>query len=97
MFNSTEGDFPGFPDVIIVDADLTQSVPATVGQTYKMTGYAYFEGGYAGGVDTIDLFSGTTRAGLPSLTKLISRSSSLTPAAACCPVPSCSIFGRTAR
>ena len=33
-----------------------------------MTGWAYFEGGYAGGVDTIDLFSGTTRAGLPSLT-----------------------------
>ena len=68
VFNSTEGDFPGFPDVITVDADLTQTVPGTPGQKYKMTGWAYFEGGYAGGVDTIDLFSGTTRAGLPSLT-----------------------------
>ncbi len=68
VFNSTEGDFPGFPDVIFVDADLLQTVPASPGQEYKMTGWAYFEGGYAGGVDTIDPLSGTTRAGLPSLT-----------------------------
>lgn len=68
VFNSTEGDFPGFPDVIFVDADLSQTVAGTPGQEYKMTGYAYFEGGYAGGVDTIDPLSGASRAGLPSLT-----------------------------
>jgi hypothetical protein len=68
VFNSTEGDFPGYPDVIFVDADLTQTVPGTPGQKYKMTGYAYFEGGYAGGVDTIATGTGTTREGLPSLT-----------------------------
>jgi PEP-CTERM motif len=68
VFNSTEGDFPGFPDVIFVDADLTQTVPGTPGTQYKFTGWAYFEGGYAGGVDTIDTTTGTTRAGLPSLT-----------------------------
>jgi hypothetical protein len=33
-----------------------------------MTGWAYFEGGYAGGVDTIATGTGTTREGLPSLT-----------------------------
>ena len=27
VFNSTEGDFPGYPDVITVDADLTQTSP----------------------------------------------------------------------
>lgn len=68
VFNSTEGDFPGYPDVITVDADLTQTLAATPGTTYKMTGWAYFEGGYAGGVDTIATGTGTTRAGLPSLT-----------------------------
>jgi hypothetical protein len=68
VFNSNEGDFPGFPDVLFVDADLIQSVPGTPGQQYKMTGWAYFEGGYAGGVDTIDPLSGATRAGMPSLT-----------------------------
>jgi hypothetical protein len=68
VFNSTEGDFPGFPDVIFVDADLTQTVPATPGLQYKMTGHAYFEGGYAGGVDTIATGTGTTREGLPSMT-----------------------------
>lgn len=68
VFNSTEGDFPGYPDVILVDADLFQSVPAVAGETYRMTGWAYFEGGYAGGVDTIASNTGATRAGLPSLT-----------------------------
>jgi hypothetical protein len=68
VFNSTEGDFPGYPDVIFVDADLSQTVPGTPGQEYKMTGWAYFEGGYAGGVDTIATGTGTTREGLPSLT-----------------------------
>src|SRR5262245_28242649 len=43
VFNSTEGDFPGFPDVILVDGDLSQTVSATPGKTYKMTGWAYFE------------------------------------------------------
>ena len=69
LFNSTEGDFPGFPDVIFVDAHLTQTVPATAGQKYQMRGFAYFEGGYAGGVDTIATGTGTTREGLPSLTE----------------------------
>ena len=68
VFNSTEGDFPGFPDVIFVDADLTQTVPGTPGAIYQMSGWAYFEGGYAGGVDTIATGTGATRAGLPSLT-----------------------------
>jgi hypothetical protein len=68
IFNSTEGDFPGFPDVLFVDADLNQTVPGTPGQQYRMTGWAYFEGGYAGGVDTIDPLSPASRAGLPSLT-----------------------------
>jgi hypothetical protein len=68
LFNSTEGDFPGFPDVLFVDADLMQTVPGTPGQQYKMTGWAYFEGGYAGGVDTIDPLSPASRAGMPSLT-----------------------------
>src|SRR5262249_37087297 len=68
VFNSTEGDFPGFPDVITVDANLTQVVPGTPGTTYQFSGWAYFEGGYAGGVDTIATGTGTTRAGLPSLT-----------------------------
>ncbi|MGD9634675.1 MAG: PEP-CTERM sorting domain-containing protein [Pirellulales bacterium] len=68
VLNSTEGDFPGYPDVILVDADLTQTVPGTSGQQYRMSGWAYFEGGFAGGVDTIATGTGTTRAGLPSLT-----------------------------
>jgi hypothetical protein len=68
VLNSTEGDFPGFPDVLFVDADLIQTVPGTPGQQYRMTGWAYFEGGYAGGVDTIDPLSPASRAGLPSLT-----------------------------
>jgi hypothetical protein len=68
VFNSTEGDFPGYPDVITVDGDLSQTVAGIAGQTYKMTGWAYFEGGYAGGVDTIATGTGTTREGLPSLT-----------------------------
>src|SRR5262245_413224 len=43
VFNSTEGDFPGFPDVIFVDADLKQSVPGTPGTTYRMSGWARSE------------------------------------------------------
>jgi hypothetical protein len=68
VLNSTEGDFPGFPDVIFVDADLMQTVPGTPGQEYTMSGWAYFEGGFAGGVDTIATGTGTTREGLESLT-----------------------------
>jgi hypothetical protein len=49
-----EGNFPGFPDVLTVDADLYQSVPAIAGQQYMMTGWARFEGGYSGGVDVLD-------------------------------------------
>jgi hypothetical protein len=48
-----EGNFPGFPDVLSVDADLTQAVPGIPGTRYQMSGWARFEGGYAGGVDTL--------------------------------------------
>jgi hypothetical protein len=78
VFNSSEGNYPGFPDVLTVDATLKQSVPGTPGLTYEMSGFAYFEGGYAGGVDTIDTFSmydintgqyaSNSRHDLPSLT-----------------------------
>lgn len=68
VFNSTEGNFPGFPDIPTVDADLKQSVPGTPGLTYKMTGWAYFEGGYAGGVDNLAANSPSPRAGMPALT-----------------------------
>jgi hypothetical protein len=69
-----EGDYPGYPDVIFVDADLTQTVPGTPGQKYTFFGWALFEQNYAGGVDTIhndpdpmNTFQ-PTRKGLPSLT-----------------------------
>lgn len=58
-----EGNFPGFPDVLTVDADLIQTVPGTPGQTYSMTGWARFEGGYAGGVDL--LHPSAPRQGVP--------------------------------
>jgi hypothetical protein len=67
-FKPFEGDFPGFPDVIFVDADLIQAVPGIPGQIYQMSGWARFEAGYAGGVDTIATGTGTTREGMPSLT-----------------------------
>lgn len=56
-FKPFEGNFPGFPDVLTVDADLTQKVSGTPGQQYKLTGWARFEGGYAGGVDILDATS----------------------------------------
>jgi hypothetical protein len=70
VFNSTEGNYPGyeFEGYDAVDAILTQSVPAIVGQKYRMTGHAYFEAGYAGGVETIHPDSPSTHAGLPSVT-----------------------------
>lgn len=68
VFNPTEGNFPGFPDVLTVDAHLTQAVLATPGKVYKMTGWAYFEGGYAGGVDNLDPSAPNGRGGQPSLT-----------------------------
>lgn len=68
VFNSTEGNFPGFPDVLTVDGDLTQVVPATPGLTYRMSGYAYFEGGYSGGVDLLAPSAPNGRGGQPSLT-----------------------------
>lgn len=68
VLNSTEGNFPGFPDVLTVDGDLTQSVPAIPGAQYEMKGWAYFEGGYAGGVDNLDPSAPNGRGGLPSLT-----------------------------
>jgi hypothetical protein len=68
VFNSTEGNFPGFPDVLTVDGDLTQVVPGTPGLIYRMSGYAYFEGGYAGGVDVLAPTAPAPRGGQPSLT-----------------------------
>jgi hypothetical protein len=63
-----EGNYPGYPDVELVDADLSQVVPATPGVKYGLAGWALFENGYAGGVDTIDPASPSPRAGMPSLT-----------------------------
>ena len=68
LFNSTEGNFPGFPDVLTVDAEIKQSVAGTPGVPYKMTGWAYFEGGYAGGVDNLSPLAPAPRGGQPSLT-----------------------------
>jgi len=66
-----EGNFPGFPDVLTVDADLHQTLPAIPGQLYQMTGWSRFEGGYAGGVDNLDPSAPNGRGGLPSLTDTI--------------------------
>jgi hypothetical protein len=63
-----EGNFPGFPDVLTVDADLYQTVPAVPGLRYTMSGWARFEGGYAGGVDNLDPDAPDPRGGQPSLT-----------------------------
>lgn len=68
VFNSTEGNFPGYPDVLSVDAHLYQTVPGVPGQIYRMSGWAYFEGGYAGGVDLLDPSAPAPRGGQPSLT-----------------------------
>lgn len=68
VFNSPNGNFPGYPNVPTVDAEFKQSVPGTPGLMYQMTGWAYFEAGYSGGVDVIDPNSPQPRAGLPSLT-----------------------------
>jgi hypothetical protein len=68
VFNPSEGNFPGFPDVLTVDADLTQRVIGIPGLQYRMTGFAYFEGGYAGGVDTLAPSAPAPRGGQPSLT-----------------------------
>lgn len=53
-FKPFEGNFPGLPDVSTVNATLTQVVPATPGLLYRLTGWALFQGGYAGGVDFLD-------------------------------------------
>jgi hypothetical protein len=69
-FNPTEGNYPGYPDVLTVDADLFQDVPGTEGQKYTLAAWFKFEQNYAGGVDTItttDVWDGS-RAGLPALT-----------------------------
>jgi hypothetical protein len=67
-FKPFEGNFPGFPDVLTVDADLHQTVPGIPGLTYTMTGWARFEGGYAGGVDNLDPTAPAPRGGQPPLT-----------------------------
>jgi PEP-CTERM motif len=64
---SYQGRYPG-EIVGAVDVEIKQSVPGTAGTTYKMTGWAHFEGGYAGGVANIDPLSPSARAGLPSET-----------------------------
>jgi hypothetical protein len=63
-----EGNFPGFPDVLTVDADLFQTVPGVPGTMYAMSGWARFEGGYAGGVDILDPTAPAPRGGQPALT-----------------------------
>jgi hypothetical protein len=67
-FKPFEGNFPGFPDVLTVDADLYQTLPAIPGQLYQMSGWSRFEGGYPGGVDNLDPSAPDPRGGQPSLT-----------------------------
>lgn len=58
IFSSYEGNsfFPGE-----IDGEIKQSVPGVAGKTYTFSGWAHFEGGYAGGVDFLDLLSGNER------------------------------------
>lgn len=57
---SFEGYYP-FEIVGAVDIEIQQSVPGTVGQLYQFSGWAHFEGGYAGGVDFLDILSPNQR------------------------------------
>jgi hypothetical protein len=63
-----EGRYPG-EIVGPVSVEISQAVPGVAGQMYRMSGWAHFEGGYAGGVDIIDPLSPSARAGLPSETE----------------------------
>jgi hypothetical protein len=55
-----EGHYP-FEITGPVDVAIRQSVPGTPGMKYIMTGWAHFEGGYAGGVEFLDLNSPNQR------------------------------------
>lgn len=57
---SFEGYYP-FEIVGAVDIEIAQTVSATPGQEYRFSGWAHFEGGYAGGVDFLDLLSPNQR------------------------------------
>ncbi len=55
-----EGHYP-FEITGPVDVAIEQSVPGTAGQLYRFSGWAHFEGGYAGGVEFLDLLSPNQR------------------------------------
>lgn len=57
---SFEGYYP-FEIVGDVDIEIRQTVPGTPGQEYRFSGWAHFEGGYAGGVEFLDLLSPNQR------------------------------------
>jgi hypothetical protein len=57
---SFEGYYP-FEIVGAVDIEIAQTVAATPGQKYRFSGWAHFEGGYAGGVEFLDLLSPNQR------------------------------------
>lgn len=57
---SFEGYYP-FEIVGAVDIEIQQTVPATPGQVYRFLGWSHFEGGYAGGVDFLDIISPNQR------------------------------------
>lgn len=55
-----EGHYPG-EIVGPVSVELRQSVPGIAGQKYRLSGWAHFEGGYAGGVDFLAIDSPNQR------------------------------------
>lgn len=57
---SFEGYYP-FEIVGAVDMKIEQTVAATPGQEYRFAGWAHFEGGYAGGVEFLDILSPNQR------------------------------------
>jgi hypothetical protein len=57
---SFEGYYP-FEIVGAVDIEIAQSVPGTAGMEYRFSGWAHFQGGYAGGVAFLDLLSPNQR------------------------------------
>ena len=57
---SFEGYYP-FEIIGPVSLEIAQSVPGIEGVTYQFSGWAHFEGGYAGGVEFLDLLSPNQR------------------------------------
>jgi hypothetical protein len=55
-----EGHYP-FEITGPVDVVISQEVSAVVGKTYTFSGWAHFEGGYAGGVEFLDILSPNQR------------------------------------